>query len=359
MSVRSRYQRDIERGVIRPDPAQSVAIDALERLYQELLSRPNPSLLRRLVRRPPPAARGLYLYGPVGRGKTYLVDGFFAELPFEEKQRSHFHHFMRSVHREMRRRKDAEDPLRQIAQEQARRVRVLCLDELAVMDVADAMILGRLLEALVDEGVTLVATSNEHPDELYRDGLQRQRFLPTIEFLKSHAEVVRLDGGRDYRLEYLEHAEIYHVPAGAEADHLLDEAFDHLAPETGTRRTSVEIEGRQIPARRLADGVAWFSFEALCSGPRSQNDYIELAHCYHTVLLSGIPVMDGQRDDEARRFISLIDELYERRVKLMATADAPVEELYQGDRLAFEFRRTASRLVQMQSHDYLAERHVP
>lgn len=359
MSVRSRYKRDLERGVIRQDRAQARVVEALNQLHEELLALPSPSLLGRILRRTPQTPGGIYLYGPVGRGKTYLVDAFFAELPFEEKRRQHFHHFMRYAHREMRRRKDAEDPLRQIAREQARHVRVLCLDEFAVNDIADAMILGRLLEALSEEGVTLVATSNEHPDELYHEGLQRQRFLPTIDFLKMNLEVLSLDGAQDYRLEFLEQADIYHVPPGEEADRILDDAFDHVAPEAGSRRSEVQVEGRRIPARRLGDGVVWFDFDALCRGPRSQNDYIEIAHCFHTVLVSSIPIMDDHTNDEARRFINLIDELYERRVNLVCSAEADAEALYQGERLAFEFRRTISRLMHMRSNEYLAERHIP
>ncbi len=361
MNIRDRYQDDLQRGVIEPDTAQQAAVNALQDLHDQLSeARPAASGWRRLLggnRRKTPT--GLYLYGPVGRGKTYLVDAFYAGLPFKDKRRLHFHHFMRHAHREMRRLKEEADPLRTVAARFAAEARILCLDELFVHDIADAMILSRLLTALVNEGVTLVATSNEHPDELYRDGLQRIRFFPAIDFLKSHMRLLSLDGGKDYRLDFLESAALYHVPSGAEADTILNDAFDRMTPEPGRSDTDLEVEGRVIPVRRLADGVAWFDFQALCGGPRSQNDYIELARCLHTVLVSNIPRLDREHEDEARRFIGLVDELYDRRVKLICSADAPVEALYSGRRVAFEFRRTVSRLTEMQSHDYLASAHRP
>lgn len=362
MTIRQRYAHDLHQGVIEHDPAQQGAVDALQELHDRLVAtRPTAaSPWRRLLGRPRrEAVPGLYLYGPVGRGKTYLVDAFFAGLPFDDKQRLHFHHFMHHAHREMRRLKEEPDPLQKVAEGFATNTRILCFDELFVNDIADAMILGRLLTALVEEGVTLVATSNEHPDELYRDGLQRARFLPAIDFLKRHMRLVPLLGERDYRLEFLESADIFHVPSGPEADAALADAFAHIAPEPGRPDTALEVEGRPIPTRRLADGVAWFEFEALCGGPRSQTDYMELAHCFHTVLLSDIPRLDGDRKDEARRFISLVDELYDRRVKLICSADTGIDELYRGRRLAFEFQRTASRLTEMQSRDYLASTHRP
>ncbi|ABM61730.1 cell division protein ZapE [Halorhodospira halophila] len=360
MPVQTRYQDDLARGVIHPDPAQQRAVQALQSLHDELSRQPTGDRwLGWLRRRPNTAAPGLYLHGPVGRGKTYLVDAFFDALPFADKERLHFHHFMRRTHDALHQLRDHRDPLGRLARDFAAEHRVLCFDEFHVSDIADAMILGRLLEQLIGVGVTLVATSNVPPDDLYRDGLQRARFLPAIDALKRHCRVVGLDGGRDYRLERLEQAPVYWIGPAGDHDDSLEERFVQLAPEPGRANLTLDIEGRPVPARRCADGIAWFDFAALCSGPRGASDYIELARLFHTVLVSDVPRFDASCEDEARRWIALIDELYERRVNLICSAAVTPEALYAGRRLGFEFQRTASRLHEMQSHDYLAEPHRP
>jgi cell division protein ZapE len=307
----------------------------------------------------PPAVRGLYLWGGVGRGKTYLVDTFFDALPLERKQRIHFHSFMRAVHAELKQLQNQQDPLRVVARRFAETARVICLDEFFVSDITDAMLLYGLLKELFARGVTLITTSNIEPDGLYRDGLQRARFLPAIALLKQHLDVLNVDGGVDYRLRYLEKAEIYHYPLDERADQILNDLFDHIAPEPGHRGGDVEIEGRYIPTLREADGIVWFNFRAICDGPRGTADYIELARCYHTVLISNLPVMDWQMENQARRFVNLVDEFYDRGVKLILSAAAPVLELYRGEKLKFEFQRTVSRLQEMQSHEYLERPHLP
>lgn len=301
---------------------------------------------------------GLYFWGGVGRGKTYLMDVFYDALPFAEKKRTHFHRFMRHVHQELKTVDGQKDPLLLVADRFAEQTRVLCFDEFFVSDITDAMILGGLMEALFARGVTLVATSNIVPDGLYKDGLQRSRFLPAIDLIKQHTVTVNVDGGVDYRLRVLERAELYHCPLDYEADISLRRSFDSLAPEIGQADLEIEIEGRGIPVRWVADDVAWFDFLALCDGPRSQNDYIELAREYHAILISNVPLFDDS-DDQARRFINLVDEFYDRNVKLVLSAAVPLNELYQGGRLGFEFERTQSRLLEMQSHDYLAREHKP
>jgi cell division protein ZapE len=295
----------------------------------------------------------------VGRGKTYLVDTFFECLPLERKKRIHFHRFMQKVHHELRDLKDQRDPLQIVAKHFADKARVLCFDEFFVSDITDAMLLSGLLRGLFQRGVTMIATSNIPPDRLYWGGLQRARFLPVIELIKTHLKVAQLDGGVDYRLRHLEHAELYHTPLDARADEVLRDAFLHLAPEPGRVGVQLDIEGRQIDTRCYADGVVWFDFKVLCGGPRSTADYIEIARCFHTVMLSRVPVMGSHRDDEARRFLNLIDEFYDRSVKLIMTGEAPIDSLYTGKRLAFEFQRATSRLKEMQSHDYLARPHLP
>lgn len=364
MTPWERYQADLQRPQFSFDPAQEEAVRHLQALYEALLAhRPAPPRRwRRLLGSRRPALRpvkGLYLWGGVGRGKTYLVDIFYDCLPFSEKKRLHFHRFMQAVHHQLKSLGEREDPLKIVAERFAAEARVICFDEFFVTDIADAMILAGLLEALFERGVTLVATSNIEPDGLYRDGLQRQRFLPAIALIKEHTTVLNVDGGIDYRLRYLQQARIYHTPAGADADRQLAEEFEHIAGEAGESEPKLEIEGRHIRARRVADGVVWFDFRQICDGPRGQADYIEIARLYHTVLVSGIPVFDAARDDQARRFIAMVDEFYDRDVNLICSAAAPAEELYAADRLSFAFERTISRLQEMQSREYLARPHRP
>lgn len=363
MTPWERYQADLQRPEFVADTAQEKAVATLQSLYEALLEAPREprglgrlrAMLGRRVDREP--VRGLYLWGGVGRGKTYLMDSFFEALPFSDKRRMHFHRFMQQVHGQLRTLRDRQNPLTLAARQFARDARVLCFDEFFVSDIADAMILSGLLEGMFREGVTLVATSNVPPDALYRDGLQRQRFLPAIELLKRHTRVMNVDGGTDYRLRYLEQAEIYHYPLDARAESVLEEEFGRLGPERGTRDAHIEVNGRRIAVRGLSDDVVWFDFDAICDGPRGQEDYIEIAREFHTVLVGKVPVLDRESENQARRFISLVDEFYDRNVKLIISAAAAPDALYQGERLQFEFQRTLSRLEEMQSHDYLARPH--
>jgi cell division protein ZapE len=363
-----RYQADLLKPGFARDAAQQMAIEHLQRLYDALVVAERDGQgktvlagffekLKRAKTTEP--IRGLYFWGGVGRGKTYLMDTFYESLPFARKMRSHFHRFMQRVHRDLKQLAGEKNPLQLIADRLAQEARVICFDEFFVSDIADAMILGGLFEALCDRGVTFVATSNIEPDGLYKDGLQRSRFLPAIALLKKHTLVLNVDGGTDYRLRALEKAELYHSPLGPAAEVLLRQNFDALAPEAGRSEQDLEIEGRTIRARCVADDVAWFDFAELCDGPRSQNDYIELAREYHAVLLGEVPQLTEQKEDQARRFINLIDEFYDRNVKLVLTAAVPLPDLYTGVRLRFEFERTKSRLLEMQSHEYLAREHRP
>lgn len=355
-----RYRSEVARAGFTEDPAQRAVAERLAELH-DALAAAGPArrggLLGRL-RGPRGPVTGLYLWGGVGRGKTWLVDLFFDSLPFKDRRRVHFHRLMINVHAELKARPGA-DPLRAIARDHARRARVMCLDEFFVADIADAMILGGLLGALFDEGVTVVATSNVPPDDLYRGGLQRQRFMPAIERIKRHMEVVHLETGTDYRLRALQRAELYHCPLDGDAQASLAASFESIAPESGKPGVTLEINGRHLTTVRHADGVAWFAFEELCEGPRSAADYVELAREHHTLMVSDVPVLDDERNDPARRLIALVDEAYERNVKLVISAEAGPDELYRGKRLAFEFDRTRSRLTEMQSHDYLAREHKP
>ena len=346
------------------DPAQRAALGPLERLRGELLRAEKRSLTARLLRRfsgpvsHGAAPRGVYLWGGVGRGKTWLMDLFVDSLPTIPRRRSHFHRFMQGVHASLRSHRDEVDPLAAVAQDLAAECRLLCLDELFVSDIADAMLLGGLFTHLVDRGVTLVFTSNVPPSGLYRDGLQRQRFLPAIALLERHCEAVCVDGGSDYRLRQLTRAPIWLQGGSAVADAEMAEIFEDLADGPGQAGGTLGVEGRGIPVRRHCDNVAWFDFAALCEGPRSQEDYVSLAREYQSVLLSGVPVFEGSdHDNAARRFIALVDEFYDRRVNLVVSAAAAPSQLYRGSRLAFEFERTASRLVEMQSEEYLASGH--
>ena len=357
-SPRQRYQADLAREGFVADSAQAAAVDSLQHVFEQLVQNPpKKRLLRRRHDWPP--VKGLYLWGGVGRGKTHLMDAFFETLPFPQKLRTHFHRFLLDVHARRQKHKDVQDPLKFVADALARKFRVVCFDEFHVSDIADAMILGRLFEALFEHGVTLVATSNCAPQELYRNGLQRQNFLPAIAMLERHTTVLNVDGGTDYRLRALTRAALYHCPSDTRSDALLDAAFDDIAPEPGQHDARLRIHGRELKARRLADGVAWFEFDELCEGPRSAADYIELACEHHTLIISNMPQLTTEKEDPARRFVNLVDEFYDRGVKLLIAADVPQESLYVGKKSAFEFQRTHSRLQEMQSQEYLARAHRP
>ncbi|MBS0387830.1 MAG: AFG1 family ATPase [Proteobacteria bacterium] len=357
------YQRELEARGWREDPAQLAAVARLERLRQEFRARQSKlglfgRLRQRLsLRRAPEAVRGVYLWGGVGRGKTWLMDLFFDSLGGGAR-RAHFHQLMRELHAALATIRQREAPLAIIARRMARRARLWCLDELQVTDIADAMLLGTLFDALLRAGVTLVFTSNLPPSGLYRDGLQRARFLPAIALLERQLDVLEVDAGTDYRLRQLRQASIYFDSADRATRERFASLFGELAGQHGESTRHLVINGRPVNAQRRAGGVVWFSFATLCVGARSAADYAELADRFHTVFVSDIPVLDATQEDTARRLISLIDEFYDRGVKLIASAAAAPAQLYRGERLAFEFRRTASRLVEMQSEAYLARAHL-
>jgi cell division protein ZapE len=353
------YQRDLQREGFLPDAAQARAVEALQKVYEKLVQSPPKKRLISSTQQPWPPVRGLYFWGGVGRGKTYLMDAFYESLPFSRKLRTHFHRFMLEVHERRRLYANESDPIGKVAEEFAKKIRVLCFDEFFISDIADAMILGRLMDVLFQKGVTLVATSNIAPDGLYKDGLQRQNFLPAIDRIKHSVTVMNVDGGTDYRLRSLTRAEIYHAPCDVQAEANLARYFAEIAPEPGITNSDLLIHGRTIHTRHLADGIAWFDFNALCEGPRGSADYVEIARTHHTVLLSRVPQMTVEMEDAARRFINLVDEFYDRAVKLIIAADLPQSALYAGHKLRFEFQRTLSRLQEMQSHEYLAKPHLP
>ncbi|GGE34131.1 cell division protein ZapE [Halopseudomonas oceani] len=363
MSPLERYKADLQRPDFFHDPAQERAVQHLQRLFDDLIRSEGErtGFFGRFRKRKPEPVKGLYFWGGVGRGKTYLVDTFFEALPFERKMRTHFHRFMQRVHHELKALKGEKNPLKLIAAQFASEARVICFDEFFVSDITDAMILGSLMEELFAQGVTLVATSNIVPDGLYKDGLQRARFLPAIALLNSCTEVVNVDNGVDYRLRALEQAELYHCPLDCDAYASLKRSFDSLVPDLNEVVEGEEliIENRPIQSVRVCEDVAWFEFRALCDGPRSQNDYIELGRIFHAVLISNVEQMSTAKDDMARRFINLVDEFYDRNVKLILSAEVPLKDLYAGGRLDFEFQRTLSRLLEMQSHEFLARPHKP
>lgn len=361
--LRQLYARALRERGFSPDGGQRVTVARLELLRRRLLRGPRARAWRWLAalwRRPADApVRGLYLWGEVGRGKTWLMDLFFASLPFAERQRLHFHRFMHAVHAELAQLKNEREPLELVAAGIARDIRVLCLDELQVTDIADAMILGALFAGLFRRGVTLVATSNTPPQALYEDGLQRARFLPAIALLEQHLEVLQVAAATDYRLRELTQAGVY-LPSGApNTPALLLQLFRRLAGETDRAGGDIFIEGRSIAVVRAGTGAVWFEFAALCAGPRGTDDYIEIAREYRSVIVAGIPVLEATDDDAARRFIELVDELYDRNVNLIASAAAPPRQLYRGERLRAPFERTVSRLIEMQSAEYLAREHRP
>jgi cell division protein ZapE len=349
------------------DASQQQAVEHFERLYEDLigLERMEASLIRLLARRR--VVRGLYLWGGVGRGKSFLMDSFYNCAPVQRKQRIHFHRFMQDVHRELHRRQGQADPLAGIARDWAKDARLLCLDEFHITDITDAMMMKRLLEALLEQGVVIVTTSNFEPDGLYMHGLQRNQFLSAIDLIKQNLDVVNVDAGTDYRLRELEKAGVYHVEAGA--DEALERAFMSIARHEFDDSAQIEVEGRIIRTRRHVRGVAWFDFLELCDGPRGKADYIELARRYHTVLISDVPRFRPRDADILRRFVWLVDEFYDRRVKLIVSAAAPPEDLVldsddEGDKFQANLNvslneRLVSRLTEMQTRDYLSQAHLP
>lgn len=354
------YRAAVAAGDIEADTNQMALAAELDALRLRLIRNNNRfgSLLRLLLPGAQVPEKGLYIWGGVGSGKTFLMDMFVSSLPFPDKARMHFHRFMQRVHGSLKRHAGRENPLVDVAGEWSKQTRVICFDEFFVQDIADAMLLGELFKQLFKQGVSLVATSNMAPDDLYLNGLQRSRFLLAIDLLKTHTAVHRLETQTDYRLRSLEQTDIYHHPLNAQAEKELHRSLDRLSSGVPKENHPVEVNDRFIISRFATDNALWFDFVELCGGPRSQLDYIELAKCYHFVLIGDIPQMSTDRDDEMRRFISLVDEFYDRNVKLILSAAVPLEELYTGTRLAFAFERTKSRLIEMQSHDFLARPHL-
>jgi len=357
LSVRSTYEAALKERGYNTDPAQQRAIDALERCSAEwsAYKQKRSNAVKKLFNRPD-IPRGVYMFGGVGRGKSFLMDCFYQAVPIKRKTRLHFHEFMREVHRELRDLQGTVNPLDELGARIAKRYKLICFDEFHVADVTDAMILHRLLDALFKAGVGFVTTSNFHPDGLYPDGLHRDRILPAIELLKDRLEVINVDNGTDYRRRTLNHIQLYHCPLGPQADAALEATFNELA-EVADQDPVMTIEARQIRAVRRAGGVIWFDFRTLCGGPRSQNDYLEIASEFHTVLLSNVPQMSVRQASEARRFTWLIDVLYDRRCKLVMSAAVQPEQLYLEGPMSHEFPRTVSRLNEMQSQEFLDLEH--
>jgi cell division protein ZapE len=341
------------------DEAQQAVLPVFQRLFDELGAAEragNP--LMRLFKGGKRPIKGLYLWGGVGRGKSFLMDCFFAAAPVKRKQRLHFHRFMQDIHRELAALQGQASPLAVVAKRLARTTKLLCLDEFLVTDIGDAMLMRNLLDGLFGEGVVLVTTSNTEPDDLYRNGLQRGQFLPAIALLKGHLQILEVDGGQDYRLRALEKLGVYHTPLSEATERRMEEEFVAIARDDGDANAVVEVDGRELAARRMAPGVVWFDFAELCQKPRGQGDFIELARRFHTILLSRIPRMFADERDAARRFAWLVDEFYDRRVKLIISAEAPLDSLLDPTAVGRDLERTLSRLVEMQSHDYLAQAHL-
>lgn len=363
-SVLELYEQALKKRGFAEDDSQHLAVLRLQQVFEEwsAYKRRRRTALQRLVVRPT-LPRGVYLWGEVGRGKTFLMDSFYRCLPLVRRRRVHFHHFMRDVHRELDQLKGKPNPLDALADRVARRYRLICFDEIAISDVADAMILGRLLTRTMERGVVYCMTSNYHPDELYKGGLKREDFLSTIALLKERLDVVQVDGGTDYRRRALQQVRAYHTPLDPESDRTLMRAFKRIA-EVEEEIHELDVEGRVIPYRHRAGGVVWFEFDALCGWGRSQNDYLDLAKRFHTIIVSGVPRMGLERADEARRFTLLVDVLYDQRVKLILSAQTPADQLLVRDvrahdarlkAMIFQFDRTTSRLAEMQTVEYLSE----
>ncbi|AOJ70830.1 MULTISPECIES: cell division protein ZapE [Burkholderia] len=353
MNVTEYYEHELKTRGYQSDAAQRAAVERLQRCYAEWVAYKarRSNAFKKLVIRPD-LPRGVYMWGGVGRGKSFLMDSFYAIVPVQRKTRLHFHEFMREVHRELEELKGQADPLDELARRIAKRYRLICFDEFHVSDIADAMILYRLLDRLFSNGVQFVMTSNYDPDDLYPDGLHRDRMLPAIALLKDRLDVLNVDGGVDYRQRTLTQVRMYHTPLGADADRALRHAFGQLAA-VPDESPILHIEKREIKALRRADGVVWFDFATLCGGPRSQNDYLELASRFHAIVLSEVPQMSPRMASEARRFTWLIDVLYDHKVKLLMSAAVAAEDLYIEGPMANEFSRTVSRIVEMQSKEYL------
>jgi cell division protein ZapE len=353
MNVTEFYQKALTQRGFQADSAQRLAVERLQQAYENwvFFKSKRANKITRLINRPE-VPRGVYLWGGVGRGKSFLMDSFYSVVPVVRKTRIHFHEFMRTVHRQLDELKGVANPLDEVARQIAKKFRLICFDEFHVSDVADAMLLYNLLNALFEQGVSFVMTSNYHPDTLYPDGLHRDRMLPTIALLKEKLDILNVDSGNDYRKRALEQVEAYLTPLSAVTDQRLRETFMRIA-ETKDEDPRVNIEGRDLKALRRAGGVIWFDFHTLCAGPRSQNDYLEIASRFHTVILSSVPEMSAAMSSEARRFTWLIDVFYDNRVKLIMSAEVAPDGLYTKGTLSNEFHRTVSRIIEMQSKIYM------
>ena len=352
------YARGVAENRWEDDPAQREALTWFDRIHDEFAARRDAGLWKSIqLRIAPRPVRGLYLWGAVGRGKTFLTDLLLESLPYEKTLRLHFHRFMGRVHAELAKLDGKADPLEDVAAHFAEQAKLFCLDEFFVTDIGDAMILANLLRGLFSRGVTLVTTSNIAPQNLYKDGLQRAKFLPAIALLQQQCEVRELQSAQDFRLRALTQSGVYFTPDDARAEQAMADTFERVAP--GSRRTAnpVRVNGRDIAVKRRADTVVWFDFAALCEGPRAVADYIELAQSYATVLISGVPQLTVMTEDAARRFVNLVDEFYDHGVNLVLAAAVPIGELYRGERLRAEFERTRSRLIEMQSEEFLSGAH--
>ncbi|PIP81073.1 MAG: cell division protein ZapE [Gammaproteobacteria bacterium CG22_combo_CG10-13_8_21_14_all_40_8] len=343
------------------DPVQLMAIEALDELYQQLLEQQQQSWFSQLtsafIKKESP--KGIYLWGGVGRGKTLMMDLFFQSL--ENKlpiQRLHFHRFMYWVHQQLIAHKGQQNPLTWIAKELASQTKVLCFDEFFVSEIGDAMILGRLFETLFAKGVVLVATSNIPPSKLYWKGLHRSRFIPTIQLIEQNTQIIEVDNGKDYRLRTLIQMHVYHQPLGSESQLSMQQCFDKLSGGEKLPSQHILIQGREIKVIAHSSKILWCSFNSLCEGERATIDYIEISKIYPTILVSEIPTLQDLDASAVRRFIALVDELYEHNIKLIISAEKPAENLYQGEQLAFEYQRTLSRLTEMQSSTYLSQQHI-
>tara|TARA_Y100001970_G_C14114397_1_gene792726 strand:+ start:231 stop:1328 length:1098 start_codon:yes stop_codon:yes gene_type:complete len=357
------YQAGLKEGRFHSDAEQLKVIMILQSLFESVMEKlPNSKnfFLRFLFKKKDiEVPKGLYLWGGVGRGKTLLMDIFFESLPFEEKVRLHFHRFMKEVHARLANLQGSSNPLKLVASQFREKALILCFDEFYVTDIGDAMLLGGLLDEMINLGMILVATSNVPPSHLYENGLQRRKFLPAIELIENSTKVHELANDVDYRLRALENAGVYHHPLNKESNNALETAFEKICMGNHQKSPEIIINGRKIVAKEIGNDIAWFDFSVLCKGARSQNDYIELAKIYQTIILSNVPSLAAEQDDQARRFISLIDEFYDTNVKLIISAEVPIENLYRGQQLTFEFQRTRSRLIEMQSTDYLMKQHLP
>jgi len=369
--VLSCYQHNIKTKDFLFDAEQEPVIQALQNLYEKLVASEHKTIPYGLDRflsfvgntfeqnKAQPDIQGLYIWGGVGRGKTYLMNLFYQCLPIDKKLRLHFHRFMQIAHEELNTLEGVEDPLQQVAKNFASKAQIICLDEVHVIDITDAMLLGRLLDHLFSLNIVLVSTSNFAPHELYKDGLQRKQFLSAVSLLEKHTQVIELKGSKDYRLQMMQQSTLYQIASGELSEQRLEQQFEALAGiQLHRERREVIINQRSIPVKRWSDGIAWFSFDALCTDFRSTADYLQIGRYFHTVFISDIPIMATDQDDKARRFINMIDTFYDLHVNIVVSAAALPEELYTSERLAFEFKRTASRLREMQSKDYLAEKHI-